>query len=235
MTIYDLDRRIRNLILDGIGVVEPTVRSRVAYHVAKVIGGSHGYLDENLYLPIDQTAPIGNDRELSRWEAQQANRRIVLEEFTAIQQRPEIFIQHHLRKGNPVPFWAAIEVVSLGTFSRFLRALRDPDLLRPVTQSLDIEDERKFLQAIQNITYLRNIAAHHGRIWNRRFDGHVTLPGIALKVKRQYLSPVTPAAAITLLAGIVDQIEKSDSYSSAILDLVHSDKRFAEGYYHPVL
>lgn len=39
MDIYDLDRAIRNLVLDGVGVVEPTLRSRVAFHVAKVIGG----------------------------------------------------------------------------------------------------------------------------------------------------------------------------------------------------
>src|SRR5699024_738113 len=32
MDVYDLDRRVRNLVLDGIGVVEPTIRSRVAYH-----------------------------------------------------------------------------------------------------------------------------------------------------------------------------------------------------------
>ena len=36
--------------------------------------------------------------------------------FERIQARDEIFIRHHINKGDPVPFWAATEVVSLGTF-----------------------------------------------------------------------------------------------------------------------
>lgn len=140
-----------------------------------------------------------------------------------------------MRKGDPIPFWAAIEVVSIGTFSRFLRALRDKSVLAPVTKSLELEDESKLLQAIQNITFMRNIAAHHGRLWNRRFEGHLTLPAIALGVKRKYLSPTTPAAALTLLAGLVDQIEKSNSYSDSLLNLIHSNPSLVDGYYQPIL
>lgn len=83
-----------------------------------------------------------------------------------IQTHDEIFIRHHVNKGDPIPFWAAIEVVSVGTFSRFLRALRDKTVLEPFTKSLYLEDEPKLLQAVQNIALRRNIAAHHGRLWN---------------------------------------------------------------------
>ena len=233
MEIYDLDRAVRNAVLDGVGVVEPTLRSRVAFHVAKIVGGGDGYLQKDLYLPIGPEPSDPNAQR--RWRAEVKNRDKVLDAFREIQTRDEIFIQHHINKGDPVPFWAAIEVVSIGTFSRFLRALRDKTVLEPVTKSLGLEGEPKLLQAIQNIAFLRNIAAHHGRLWNRRFDGYVTLPAIALKVKRRYLSPKTPAAALTLLAGMVDQIETSTSYSTSLLDLVHSDQTFVEGYYRPVL
>ena len=235
MDIYDLDRVLRNLILDGVGVVEPTLRSRVAFHVAKVVGGGDAYLKEDLYLPIGPEPAASDVNGRKRWQAEVRNRDKVLESFREIQARDEIFIRHHVNKGDPVPFWAAIEVVSLGTFSRFLRALRDKSVLEPVTKSLQLEDEPKLLQAVQNITFLRNIAAHHGRLWNRRFDGHVTLPAIALKVKRQYLAPKTPAAALTLLAGLVDQIETSTDYSKGLLDLVHSESAFVDGYYRPIL
>lgn len=159
----------------------------------------------------------------------------VLRDFTEIQPRKELFIQHHLAKQEPIPFWAAIETVSIGTFSRFLRALRDKTVLSPVSRSLELEDERKLLQAVQDVAFLRNIAAHHGRLWNRRFDGHVTLPEVALRVKRRYLATRTPGAALTLLAGVVDQIEKGANYSSALLDLVHSEPGYVDGYYHPTL
>lgn len=235
MDIYDHDRAVRNMVLDGIGVVEPTLRSRVAYHVARVLGGNDGYLREDFYLP-STPEPDRQDAEAhSRWNAEVKNRDKVLDSFQELQGRKEIFIQHHLKKGDPVPFWAIIEVVSMGTFSRFLRALRDKNVLTPVTKSLGLEDDRKFMQAVQNLAFLRNIAAHHGRIWNRRLDGHVTLPQVALSVKRDYLSPKTPAAALTLLAGLVDQIEGGNGYSKALLDLVHDSDEYALGCYKPIL
>lgn len=235
MEVYDLDRLVRNMVLDGVGVMEPTVRSRIAYHVANVIGGDDAYLDESLYLPSGPEPDRSDVDAHERWSREIDNRDKVLAAFREIQTRREIFIQHHVSKGDPVPFWAAIETVSIGTVSRFLRALRDKSVLAPVTKSLDLEDESKFLQAVQNIAFLRNIAAHHGRLWNRRFDGYVTLPGVALKVKRRYLSPKTPAAALTLLAGLVDQIEKEPGYSSSLLDLIHSVPELVDGYYHPIL
>lgn len=235
MDVYDLDRAVRNSVLDGVGVVEPTLRSRVAYHLAKVLGGGDGYLDAAFYLPSVPEPDASDERARNRWAKEEENRDKALSSFNDVQNRRDIFIQHHIQKGEPVPFWAAIEVVSIGTFSRFLRALRDKSLLAPVTKSLGLEDDAKLLQAVQNIAFLRNIAAHHGRLWNRQFDGYVTLPGIALSVKRQYLSPKTPAAALTLLAGMVDQIEKSNEYSTSLLDLVHSEPSFVDGYYHPTL
>lgn len=235
LDIYDLDRSIRNLVLDGVGVVEPTLRSRVAFHIAKVIGGGEGYLDETLYLPTGPKPAASDVKGQKRWQAEVRNRDKVLASFREAQDRDEIFIRHHIDKGAPVPFWAVIEVVSIGTFSRFLRALRDKSVLVPVTKSLQLEDEPKLLQAVQNIAFLRNIAAHHGRLWNRRFDGHVTLPAIALQAERRYLSPRTPAAALTLLAGLVDQIEASTGYSKSLLDLVHSEPAFVDGFYRPIL
>lgn len=235
MDVYDLDRAVRNLVLDGVGVVEPTLRSRVAYHVANAIGGGSGYLEEALYLPADPEPNLDDEAPHRRWRKETENRDKVLSSFRDVQSRDEIFIRHHVSRGEPVPFWAAIEVVSIGTFSRFMRAIRDKRVLEPVTASLALEDQPKLLQAVQNIAFLRNIAAHHGRLWNRRFDGHVTLPAIALNVKRQYLSPTTPAAALTLLAGMVDQIEGSSQYSTELLNLVHSVPDFVEGYYRPIL
>ncbi|GAB3619568.1 Abi family protein [Glutamicibacter endophyticus] len=235
MEIYDHDRAIRNMVLEGIGVVEPTLRSRVAYHVAHVLGGDDGYLRKDFYLPSTAEPDALDVKARHRWNAEVRNRDKVLASFQELRNRNEIFIQHHIKNGDPIPFWAIIEVVSFGTFSRFLRALRDKSLLGPVTKSLNLEDERKFVQAVQNLAFFRNIAAHHGRIWNRRLDGHVTLPQLALSVKREYLSPKTPAAALTLLAGLVDQIEGDNSFSTTLLDLVHDSDEYARGCYRPIL
>lgn len=235
MAACNLDREVRACVLEGVGVFEPTIRSRVAYQFSRNIDGSDAYLDPGLYLPEGSEPSLEDRKAHDNWVKRRDNRDHVLKSFQEIQQRRELFIQHHLAKGDPIPFWAAVEVMSLGTFSRFLRALRDKSPLLPVADSLGLEDDLKLMQAVQNITFLRNIAAHHGRLWNRRFDGHVTLPAVALEVKRQYVHEKTPAAALTLLAGLVDRIQGSNAYSTKLLDLVHDTPELAVGYYKPIL
>lgn len=236
MDIYDLDRRIRNMVLDGIGVVEPTLRSRVAFHISNILGAGSGYLERDFYLP-DAPEPDPLDSAHSRWESEIDTREAVLDSFHRLEDRDEIFIQHHVNKNEPVPFWAIIEVVSMGTFSKFLNAFRDKTQLQTVTKSLELEDERKLLQAVRNLTFLRNIAAHHGRLWNRRLSGHVTLPGIALATKHKgtYINSRTPAALLHLLAGLVDKIEGSSDYSSHLFSLVNSSAEYSLGCYRPIL
>lgn len=100
--IYDLDRAVRKAVLDGVGVVEPTLRSRVAFHVAKVVGGGDGYLQKDLYLLISHEPSNPNAQQRCRAEVK--NRDKVLDAFRAIQTRDEILIQHHINKGDLVPF-----------------------------------------------------------------------------------------------------------------------------------
>ncbi|WP_455951988.1 hypothetical protein [Arcanobacterium haemolyticum] len=52
-------------------------------------------------------------------------------------------------------------------------------------------------------------------------------------MKRDYVNPKTPAAMIALLAGLVDQILKSNQYSTRLLDRIHSTEDFLSGYYYP--
>ena len=220
------------MVLDGVSVLEPTLKSRITYHVTQSIHGGDGYQKEDFYNPPPRDQ---DDRGDEKWEREDENRRKVLQAFGEVTERKEKFIKHFVEQGEPIPLWAAIEVIPLGTFSRFVRSLRDAAALDCAAKSLELEDREKLMQAIQNIAFIRNISAHHGRLWNRKFDGWVTLPAVALRVKRGYLHPKTPAAALTLLAGMVDQVEKSSSFSEALLDLVHENHDLAEGYYRPIL
>lgn len=96
MDIYDIDRVLRHRILDGVGVFEPTLRSRVAFHVAKSIGGGDAYLKEDLYLPTGPEPAASDEKALTRWQKEVKNRDKVLESFRQVQTREEIFIKHQL-------------------------------------------------------------------------------------------------------------------------------------------
>lgn len=236
MDAYELDRRVRNVVLEGVSVVEPTLKSRVAYQVTKKIHGGDEYCGEEFYTPLPKSESNLSDE---KWEKEAQTRNKVLAAFSEVPDSRERFIQHFVDRDQAIPLWAAIEVISLGAFSRFTRALRDQESLEPVAKSLGLADDEKHMlpQIVQNITFVRNISAHQRRLWNRKMDGWVALPKVALKAKRHghYVAPNTPAGALTLLAGLVDQIEASDSYSSHLWDLIHEDENLALGYYQPIL
>ena len=79
MDIYENDRAVRNMVLDGIGVVEPTLRGRVAYHVAQVLNGGDGYLSEDFYLPETPEPDLEDTEARRRWRAEVKNRLIMIQ------------------------------------------------------------------------------------------------------------------------------------------------------------
>src|SRR5699024_8732870 len=114
------------------------------------LGGSGRYLEPKMYLPVDLDA--GKELTQKGWlrrQKQLENRNKLLEVFNLAIQRPEIFIRHHLAKGHPVPFWALVEVLSFGDFSRLLRGLREGSPIRKVPDTFEIHEVRQFTQAVQ--------------------------------------------------------------------------------------
>lgn len=235
--VYEQDQYIRQAVMEGVGIVEPVMRARFAYFYSQQIGSTGDYLMPNRYLPREMTGlevERLNEGERRSREKQLANRQIVLENFTKAVGRPDIFIKHHVSKGDPVPFWAVVEVMSIGDFSRLIRALADRQPVTKVAMTFGFAEAKHFAQAVQNIAFIRNIAAHHSRIWNLRLSGHVTLPKAALNLSERYVSTRTPVAALLLLASLVDGVEKDDSYSRNLLELVNGFDEYTEGLYCPV-
>lgn len=104
------------------------------------------------------------------------------------------FIRHYKSKyqGFPVvPIWILVEVMSLGSLSLLYQGLQN-------NQKLGIEDKRaissrfnlhhkQLLDWLHTLTYIRNLCAHHGRLWNRELSIRADFRG-----PKEWLPPVTP-------------------------------------------
>ncbi len=66
------------------------------------------------------------------------------------------------------PVWAACEIMSLGLFSRWYANLK-PKKTRSAIASVYNLDESLLQSWLHHLAYVRNICAHHGRLWNREF------------------------------------------------------------------
>ncbi len=159
LSLYIFDRKFRLLVLEAIERAEISFRTRFAY----VLGnryGSHAYLEAGLF----KSAGIHAQCLAS-----------LREEFTRSR---ETFIEHYkerYREPHLPPIWATCEIMSLGQLSMWFRNLKKrPD--RQEIASIFQIDEAVLSSFMHHLTHVRNIVAHHGRLWNRRLTITMTIP-----------------------------------------------------------
>lgn len=66
------------------------------------------------------------------------------------------------------PIWAVCEVMSLGTLSHWYSNLQPSATRRAIADIYDI-DQSVLQSWLHHLSLIRNICAHHARLWNREF------------------------------------------------------------------
>jgi abortive infection bacteriophage resistance protein len=152
INLYVFDRQLRLLLFNAIEKIEVSFRTKVIYHYA-LEHGSHWYLNSDLYKNsaffVDHMASL--NKEINR--------------------SAETFIKHYKKKySDPKepPSWMSLEVSSLGLLSKIFKNLKEDGIKKSLAYSYGLKD----VGALENwffcLSIIRNIVAHHGRIWNRR-------------------------------------------------------------------
>jgi abortive infection bacteriophage resistance protein len=150
--LYDFDRVLRRLVMRGTEHVEVALRGNWAYQLAQIDNG-HKYLDASLYR---------NRKEfhdnLSKLAAD-------------VGKSSETYIKHYRDSyDTPAlpPVWMVAEMMSFGQLSRWYSNIEDRSLRNRIAEPLGLP-ETVLVPLVRHITHIRNICAHHGRLWNRGF------------------------------------------------------------------
>ena len=150
---YTFDRQLRLLVMDAIERVEVAVlrTSMVEQHSRKY--GPFGYRDEKAFRPEFS----GRDHQ-----------RMVDEIDQATSRSREVFVAHFQSKYSSepgLPLWMAAEVASFGTLFTFYRHLHFHEQ-KSLAARLGLP--ANVLQSwLLCLNYIRNLCAHHSRLWNR--------------------------------------------------------------------
>ena len=157
LKLYIFDRELRLLVLDGIERIEVSVRSQWAYYLAHR-HSPHAHLDPTLFDP-------------KYW-------RTNLNDLTKeVNRSKEIFIQHLTSNYNETlpPVWAVCEVMSLGLLSRWYDSLKPVQTRRVISRVYGINED--VLESwLRHLSIVRNLCAHHSRLWNRQFGITIKSP-----------------------------------------------------------
>lgn len=159
--LYDFDRVLRRLVMRGTEHVEVALRGSWAYQVA-LLGDGHSYLDASHY----------SDRQ----EYHNNLSKLVAETGRS----SETYIKHYRQNyDDPAlpPVWMVAEMMSFGHLSRWYSNLADRALRTRIAAPLGLP-QTVLVPLVRHVTDIRNICAHHGRLWNR---GFLTPPKLAQK------------------------------------------------------
>jgi abortive infection bacteriophage resistance protein len=161
--LYRWDEDLRNNILKLLSPIEIFLRTRIVYELSHACG------------PFAHHNPsIFRDKfDHKKWIAS------LVEE---VSRAKETFVEHYKAKytGFPqLPIWMACEIMSMGTLSLLYNGLL-PDIQRRICSALEIHHST-LANWMHFITYLRNLCAHHGRLWNRELAIRPYLPHKAIR------------------------------------------------------
>lgn len=80
----------------------------------------------------------------------------------------EFIIEHFRKYDTPSmpPAWKTIEVTSMGTLSKLYSNMNDNAVKKMVSRQFNIPKYEYMRSWLRCITIVRNICAHHSRLWN---------------------------------------------------------------------
>jgi len=90
------------------------------------------------------------------------------------------FTTHHKKRygsKSPLPIWIAIELWDFGLLSNFFQGMRVADK-RDVAASFLVSDWQLMETWLRSLNYIRNVIAHHGRLWNLNLSDRPSLPAL---------------------------------------------------------
>ncbi|MCW4148845.1 Abi family protein [Halomonas sp. 18H] len=168
--LYVFDKRLRLLALDGLERIEIGLRVDIAHTLGRL--DPYAYLNPALLhdefaQKVDQKTGV---TPLHKWQEGHAR---------LINRSRETFIQHHKKQyGLPIPIWIASEVWDFGTLSHLFGGLREQEQDAIATR-YGISNGRVFATWLRSLNHLRNICAHHSRLWNRNITDQPRKPAAA--------------------------------------------------------
>lgn len=175
-SIYKFDRELRLLILRELEKIEVAVRAKMIYVISRS-RGSFWYKDTvNFNRPQKHTETLAK----------------IYQEY---KRSDEEFIKAFQQKySDPLPpSWMMLEVTSFGTLSALYSYLTPGRDKRDIANHFGLP-EVVFTSWLHSIVYLRNICAHHARLWNKEMQIQPIIPNFPKKTfitKTYYTCPNT--------------------------------------------
>lgn len=159
---YTFDRQLRLLVMDAVERVEILLRSRLAYELAHQFG-SYAHLEAQSFPSI--TTAIRS--------------RLVDELHDNALKSREAFVEHFKNTYDEfpdMPIWSVVETMTFGQMLTMYRHC-GKHTQRAIGATCNLSGNLLFSWLL-TLNYIRNLCAHHSRLWNRELAIKPMIPNL---------------------------------------------------------
>ncbi len=206
---YVFDRELRLLVLDAIERIEVSVRTQMTYVLTEKYGSHPHLCPEVFYCPVkyaQNLSKLKNEYERS----------------------DEIFSKHFKIKyvEKIPPMWAAVELMTLGQISHWYGNIKERSDRKAIVQAYGI-DESILRSYLHHLTIIRNICAHHARLWNRRFTFAIKMPKYPIELSQTLNRDAADIKSLyntlVFLKYLMDKINPGHQWDIRLKDILDSN------------
>jgi abortive infection bacteriophage resistance protein len=191
--LYEFDRKLRILVLEAVEPIEVALRAATAHRLA-LRGGPFAHAEpvslKSAFPHADWLKNLVEETERSK----------------------ETFVAHFKARYEEyplIPVWAAVELMSFGALSKLFGGLFNADK-EAIAKPYGVHP-RVLGSWLHTLVYVRNLCAHHARLWNREL---AICPGLPRKDARwRTLGPAQakrPAGVLFLLNELTRRLPQGE-------------------------
>lgn len=172
--LYVFDKNLRLLALDAVERIEMAVRTDISYVLGEKDARAHE-IPRHLH---------GNFTKRPAYEKNKRGRRTTksehhmwLDKFDQMVNRAmkQDFVSHNLEKYSYLPVWAAVEILDFRSMSMLYSGLKHDDAEK-IAKKYNCASKKEFETWLRSLNHIRNIVAHHARLWNANIVDRATIP-----------------------------------------------------------
>lgn len=158
--LYVFDKKLRLLALDALERIELAVRVDIAHLLGEKDVHAHENPDVLHGKFSKQKIKRGRDQGKTQHE-------VWLEHYSSVvhRSRREPFVAHYMNKYGKLPIWVATEVWDFGLMSKLYAGMKEVDQSK-IAVKYGAADGKVFAGWLRSFNFIRNVSAHHSRLWN---------------------------------------------------------------------
>lgn len=211
--LYCFDRELRKTINAELEKIEIAVRAKMIY-ILSFAYGPFWYTDSTLF-----TNNPRHSQTLSKLE----------EEYN--RSREDFILAFKNNYTNPLPpSWMIFEIASFGSISNLYKLLRPGRTKRELSQYFGL-DTNTFESWLHSIVYVRNLCAHHSRLWNKQLSIRPSMP---TSTRKQWLNNTSivntqtgvtssinnrPYSILSMILFLLQTVNPKHRFKEKIIDL----------------